>query len=663
MKNLRESFSSIVATWQFSLQSVVRSPWFWLIVAGYLLHVLIMPVTGQHDVMFMPWMSHFINQGHLNLYSFLYENFGEVVMHRPGVWAPYPYGFYALTAVWLNLLDKAGAVNLAAWDSIWQVAYPARHVFLFKFPYLVFDLFIGYILYRTGGRVALALWAWSPAALYTPFMMGQNDIYATAFAAAGVYAASRSSRTSAQAQSVQICSLDKWAILSSILLGIGATFKSFPLFLLPPLAIVTGKNWKSRAFLMSLGCLVFGIFALPFITTPAYVQGVLLNPEATKIFRQIQFFGVSVAPFLVSYVILLGLLIARQDQLDSARDAWFISLATMALLFIWVPAPFYWLIWITPLLIGVVYKSRMFLLAWFMLQIAFAFIPLAEHRELGVALAIHLSDMFNVPNLPTTLEVAHPVLSQVFSSIWPLVNSFLLASLLLASWYALRALGRQYKHCSYSFKTIILGVMPTLLLLSGLAVNVYLARNLVSRNNYYSWEEHILSSPEDLLVQELEPLENKATGMRLRFTEASPGAVLKVCLYGSVDLDQEPMGCISKNASEQVENQVLYFLFDNTPFLESGNALAAKIQLETSGTTVALPYSTVNTERKLKFNNMDSTGTLDLSVLSPFSVREAFQSLVVENVLRDGLLLLLMGVTGALVFMFMAVLFSKTSHF
>lgn len=663
MNRLPELLSSRFVIWSSFLRNAVRSSWFWLVVMGYMLRLLMMPLTGQHDVMFMPWMSRFINLGHLNLYSFLYESFGEVVMRSPAVWAPYPYGFYIFTSGWLGLLEKVGAVNLVAWNSIWQVSYPARYVFLFKLPYLFFDLLIGYILYRTSGQSGLALWAWSPAAIYTPFMMGQNDIYATALSVMGVYTASRSSRIALRTRSAPFPSLDRWAILSSVLLGLGATFKMFPLFLAPPLIIVTKKNWKSRLFLIGLSCLIFGIFALPFVTTPAYVEGVLLNPEGSEIFRSVDLFGVSVSPFLVSYVILLSFLITREDRLGSARGVWFAGLATMTLLFVWVPAPFYWLIWIAPLLIGVVDRNPRFLLAWLVMQLAFAFIPLAQHRELGAALPVHLSDAFNIPNLPTTLALTHPVLSRAFSAMWSLVNSLLIASLLLALWSAFCALGGESQKQSYSFGTVILGVVPLLLMISSLVANAYLARSLVSRNNYHSWESHTLTSVEDFLVQELNPPRSSVTGIRLRFTDASPDAVLKVCLYEGSDLSQEPVECISKRTSEQVENQVLYFIFDNVLLIEPQSTVAAKIQLETSGTMVELPYSNVNTERNLHFNCTTVKGTLDVSVLSQFSAREAFQDLVVENVLRDSCLMILIGVTGVLVFLSIGRLFSCVSDF
>jgi len=66
----------------------LRSSYLWLIVSGYLVRIALMPVTGQHDVMFMAWQANFVTQGHLHVYEYLYEQFGEAVMSHPAVWAP-----------------------------------------------------------------------------------------------------------------------------------------------------------------------------------------------------------------------------------------------------------------------------------------------------------------------------------------------------------------------------------------------------------------------------------------------------------------------------------------------------------------------------------------------------------------------------------------------
>jgi hypothetical protein len=239
-----------------TLNLILKSHWFWAIFTGYILRVLLMPITGQHDVLFMPWMTHFINQGNWNLYAFLYQEFGDIVMHRPGVWAPYPYGYYLFTAGWLEILERTNLIEFVNWNHTWGIPYPARYVFLFKAIYIPFDLAIGYVLYRICGRIGLLLWAWSPTAIYTPFMMGQNDVYVTTFAVAGVYAASKVTLVANKNQSTLTWLPDKWAMIACILLGIGSAFKIYPLLLIPPIILMIEPRWQQRFALFSLSCII-----------------------------------------------------------------------------------------------------------------------------------------------------------------------------------------------------------------------------------------------------------------------------------------------------------------------------------------------------------------------------------------------------------------------
>lgn len=663
MKNMRPAFSLQSVNRSVFFDETLRSPWFWFIAAGYMLRIFFMPLTGQHDVMFMPWMTHFINQGHFNLYAFLFDKFGDIVMHRPGVWAPYPYGFYAFTAGWLEFLDRIGAWNLDNWDSIWVVLNPARSVFLLKAAYLPFDLMIGFVLFRVGGRLGLALWAWSATAIYTPFMMGQNDIYATAFATIGIYAAARSIQiadsrhTLSQSFSNRLL-LNKWAILASILLGLGATFKIYPLLLLLPLVLVMTKQLRARLLLLCIGLLFFVISVLPFVTTPVFMNGVLLNPEGAKIMQEIQLFGVSVSPFFIGYLLLIGMILVVDAPHNPPYLVWFIGAAVMALLFLWAPTPFYWLIWITPLLIGVVNRARGLLYAWFALQSFFALTILVEHRELGVALPIHLYDGFNVPNLPTALAITHPVLARLFSDGWGIVNALFVTALLAVLWYSFTAVVKKHHLFIYGPKVLWGIAAPVMIMLMGLTANLYASKDLVSQNNWYEWQSQTFAAG-DQVVQELSLGSGELTGVRLRFEEASPASVLTLCIYPDGDLEQEPIACASRTMADQVENQILYFEFDDTVLVRTQHHPMVSIRVDGPDASITLPYATVSEERLLFFGEAALNGSLDVSALTSFSVRKAFEELIVNNILHDRYLLLSIGLVTGLTLLVIAVIFRK----
>jgi hypothetical protein len=619
----------------------------WLIVSTYLLRIVLMPITGQHDVMFMSWQANFVTQGHLNIYKYLYDRFGDVVMSRPAVWAPYPYGYYAFTSSWLKLIGGLGLIELVDWHLIWEVAHPARRVFLFKLAYLPFDVLIGYILYLSGqgsrGRMSWALWAWSSTAIYTPFMMGQNDIYATAFVTAGLYSAANSIRSSNRPS-------NRWGALAVLLLGIGATFKTFPLLLIPAVSLLLTGRWSRRLGWTFLGCLPFALAALPFLTTTTFLDGVLLNAEGMQLFQESSLFGFPVSLFLVSYIALL-MYLSSCTGLTAPDRVWDVGLILLALLFIFVRTPLYWLIWITPLVVTAAARKGLWsFVVWSVLQLGFSVLLLTQHRELGVALPIHLSDEFNVPNLLTAVSLTHPVSHRGLAHMASLANSAILAALGTALWLAATALRRKEEpsQASCSLKMFPAIIAPVTVMFLGLGLNLAMAHNMVSPGERLRLDNRLsLSSETPTIVQALVPESTSVTGVRLRILDSTnPAAHLQVCLIEKDDPNNQQLACASKSVSQQVEDRLLYYLFDNTVSLEAEHSYAFRVHLETSDATVILPYSTDRSDERLQLGDTTMTGTLDISTLRPFRLRAALQTLVVRNIGGDLRLLLLMSVTG-----------------
>lgn len=64
--------------------------------------------------------------------------------------------------------------------------------------------------------------------VYTPFLMGQNDLYPTTCMAWGLCAASVAVKKG-ETLSRQRWIPGPWSLLSIVLLGLGATYKFFPL--------------------------------------------------------------------------------------------------------------------------------------------------------------------------------------------------------------------------------------------------------------------------------------------------------------------------------------------------------------------------------------------------------------------------------------------------
>ena len=452
---------------------------------------------------------------------------------------------------------------------------------------------------------------------------------------------------------------NKWAVFSSILFGVGSIFKIYPLLLLPPIALIIGKQWRQRLVSLCIGCSIFGISSLLIINTPVYVNSVLLNPEGTKIFREIQLFGLSVSPFIIGYLILLGYLSIGSPPDRFPQMAWLISLIVLALLFLWVPAPFYWLIWITPFLIGVVDRTPKMLYAWVLLQFTFALMLLSQHKELSVALPIHLTEMYNIPNLPTALVLTQPVLYKIFITLLPFVNSCLAVSLLFIIWCSRRALFQGLHPYTYNLELhpLVGIVFPTTVMLLILTTNLFFSKDLVGQSNWGKWQNLTLATG-DFVIQKLSPEHREITGVRIRFVEATPSATLKLCLYRNGDIHQEPFECVSRNTDEQVENRVLFFIFDTKVSIENHDSPTLSLQIEDVGATIVLPYTT-SIKKSLQFNQTRLMGSLDLSTLSSFSIADAFDKLIIQNILNDPALSLAIGIVTTLVGLFLGVLFLK----
>ena len=188
----------------------------------------------------------------------------------------------------------------------------------------------------------------------------------------------------------------------------------------------------------------------------------------------------------------------------------------------------------------------------------------------------------------------------------------------------------------------------------GLGASLFFARNLLGYANWYAWQNLPLTRGESLTQRLAIPgAAQTLTGVRLRLVEASDSAILQLCLYRDGNAQREPLACASRSAAERVENQVLYFLFDQPVSLGPGDTPTVSIQVEGEGATALLPYTT-SMANALQLGKTDLEGSLDLSPLAPFSLKEAFDQLVVKNILSDWRLLLAIGLTIVLVSLFFA---------
>jgi len=325
---------------------------------GLFLRFLFMPFAGfLQDVGNINYVSHIFATGHFNVYRYL----GERLASGPLAIAGYPiftiedaWGYFPLGYIILGTFHWLFLPLLPGFDGEkWLEGYYAfRAVFLAKVPYLVFDIAIGWLLYKyfkdkrdtytsgQGDRAAFAfkLWWLNPVVIFASYIYGQIDVMMTFFTFSGVYLAERYKKTYS----------------GSVLLGLGGLVKTIPMFALPFLSFSPGLTGRKKiiAFLIGTGVLFLGI--LPFVGYEPFRTQILFSHHSDKLF------ALNFTPwgskdttyiFMVLYALLfLWYVIKDKEKKLNLIEA---NLILFAVLFIVVNFHPQWFLWIIPFIIVV----------------------------------------------------------------------------------------------------------------------------------------------------------------------------------------------------------------------------------------------------------------------------------------------------------------------
>ncbi|MEK9201322.1 MAG: glycosyltransferase 87 family protein [Patescibacteria group bacterium] len=181
------------------------------------------------------------------------------------IYPPLAYLVHGLSNLVLYPLYPQALFNTLITDIGQVIGHPdlPRLLILLKFPYLVADIICFFIVRRlTVGKhqfAASLLWLFNPITIYASYMIGQFDIFLALFILLAIYFASTSR-----------------AFLPAIMLGLAASFKPFPLFLIPFLPGSKPKN-------IIIGILTYILLMTPYLGSTGYRQYALLAPQTDKI--------------------------------------------------------------------------------------------------------------------------------------------------------------------------------------------------------------------------------------------------------------------------------------------------------------------------------------------------------------------------------------------
>jgi len=216
--------------------SVKRRIYQWLLI-GLLIRFFFMPITVHSDLVSTYYRSSFIAYQGVRWFEFL--PLLTTYLHAFFLWILKP-----LVPHTVNIFGAGGYDYVV---SIVAHSYVFRTLFLFKVPYLLFDLgcaflFLGILQDKRKGLAVFIFWMVNPVVIFAVYIMGRYESMAMFFILLSLYYARRSLPAK-----------------SLFCLGVSGIVRLYPLIFLPFFVIVLGKKLRQRLKLAFWGLLPLGV--------------------------------------------------------------------------------------------------------------------------------------------------------------------------------------------------------------------------------------------------------------------------------------------------------------------------------------------------------------------------------------------------------------------
>lgn len=382
-----------------------------IILIGVLVRLLLMPFTGHTDLILTNRIAEVLARG--GLFSRGFYSLES---------ATYPPLIFHFFAIWQKIITIFGAGDFNRWLNqselvIYNDPREYRYFFLLKLPYLLVDLItinliLSILQNKTSDvkKVTTLFWAFNPVILYSAFMWGAFDIIIGSVTVGSLWLINKTKYT-----------------LGIALLGVGAAFKFFPLFLIPFVAIFVYKTWRSRFFGLIVGLLPFIIIIAPYISDSGFVQHVLMSGKTDIIFSAVLYVGYHkfIYLFLCAYLLLL-FWYAKNGSFRNI-SLWSLFLTVYLFFFIFVAATPQWAVWIIPLLAihFALYPKQRVNYIWLLIGWLLNITTFDALSGIGLLAPIE-------PSFWTSSELKDILLHFVkdFTSIWSVFSTFLSVSLI-----------------------------------------------------------------------------------------------------------------------------------------------------------------------------------------------------------------------------------------
>ena len=228
-----------------------------IFVFALIIRLILAPIFYHPDIKSQHFHFQFLSQGHFNVYQYIADNKNILPYRDTFNYLPLTYLTFGSLQVFQKQLMPP---DFSQWLNDWggtQHSYANIPYFLLvlKFPYILLDLLLGYLLYRlTNSKKILYLWLFNPFSFYLIYIVQNFDIVPVFFTVLGYYW------------------LKRKPVLSFFTLGLAIAFKFYPLILLPFFLLSKSKN-IFKILKYSVITLVPTIISiLPFASNKAFWQ-------------------------------------------------------------------------------------------------------------------------------------------------------------------------------------------------------------------------------------------------------------------------------------------------------------------------------------------------------------------------------------------------------
>ncbi|MBU1126877.1 hypothetical protein KKF11_00855 [Patescibacteria group bacterium] len=412
------------------IKKFLRSFYGRVLLLALFVRFLLMPFIFHPDIKSHHFHFYFLSQGVFNIYEFLASNVQNLPYTDTFNYPPLVYFVFGAVQFLLKPFLGGGFIG---WIFDWgpgRLANPEifRYLFILKIPYLILDIVTAFLLTcffkeKKQKQKIFLFWLFNPVVLYSIYGLASFDILPSLFVLWSVFLV-----------------LKKRPMLGGLILGLAAAFKTYPLLLLPFLAIFGAKDTKTRLKIFILGLVPYFLTCLPFLGSTPFRESVLLSGLSQRLFlAAIPIgFGENLIIFVAALTFLFFLALRFASSLSHPEEK-IIPFFLAVLLLVFGLSHFHpqWIVWILPFLtILLVKKPSLFFaqVVFYLSFLAVVFLLNDRAQLFGLLTPINLdfSEMPSIFEILRDKKIIDPFLVQ------SLFHSLLAGTALWLGWQILK---------------------------------------------------------------------------------------------------------------------------------------------------------------------------------------------------------------------------------